>query len=381
MTTIDLLKTNIYPNLNIERLLPEIFLKDRGNSFAFICPSCGKKEAYMIKKQNTIVPFISCNRLNKCAYNSSLWDYIKNRENFTNKETLEYLAVHANVDLVDFSYHKTSSRFQKKHRVKKQQKEPIREEKTQRYYKMELLMRDFTALPKDLQFSTIVTFIYNFSLRHGQDIKISYYKTRGIKNIEKLGCLGYHNIRALEKELLLNFKIQILQEFGIFKNNRFKYNFSNFSVIPSFDIYSNLITAIRLRNLNLSKIKEIEISHARIANPLPFGITREKLKKYNTFYFTEGHIDALSLGLENFVAVEGVNSLNKSNLTIFKNKKIFILFDQDEAGIKGAQRLSSFMQELNIEYKIIKWNKKFGKDINELLLKNNMHILSSSFYH
>lgn len=380
MTTIDLLKTYIYPNLEIERLLAEIFIKDRGNSFTLKCPSCGKKEAYMIKKQNTIVPFIRCNRLNKCAYNSSLWNYIKNRENFTNKETLEYLAVCANVDLADVSYHKTLSRFQKKDRVKKQQKEKPIEVKTQRYYKMELLMRDFITLPKYLQFSTIATFIYNFSLKHSQDLKIYYYEKRGINNSEVLGCLGYHNIKALEKELLLNFKIEILQEFGIFKNSRFKYYFSNFSVIPSFDIYSNLITAIRLRNLYPSKIKEIEISHARIANPLPFGITREKLKKYNTFYFTEGHIDALSLGLENFVAVEGINSLNKSNLTIFKNKKIFILFDQDEAGIKGAQRLSSFMQELNIESKIIKWNKKFGKDINELLLKNSMYILSHSFY-
>jgi len=293
---------------------------------------------------------------------------------------LEYLAVCANVDLADFSYHKTISRFQKKYRAKKQQKEPIIIEKTQRYYKRGLLMRDFTTLPKDLQFSTIVTFIYNFSLKYSQDLKISYYEKRGINNSDVLGCLGHHNIKALEKELILNFKVEILQEFGIFKNSGFKYNFSNFSVIPSFDIYSNLITAIRLRNLYPSKIKEIEISHARIANPLPFGITREKLKKYNTFYFTEGHIDALSLGLENFVAVEGVNSFNTNNLNIFKNKKIFILFDQDNAGIKGAQRLLNIMQNLNIESKLIKWDKDFGKDINELLLKNSMYILSRSFY-
>jgi len=380
MTTSNLLKTYIYPNLDIKRLLSEIFIKDRGNAYTFICPSCGKKEAYMIKKGNTIIPFIRCNRLNKCAYSSSLWDYIKNRENFTNRETLQYLGVHAGINIADFSYHKSSSKFKKRDRTKKQQKAPIREEKTQRYYKMELLLRDFLILPKDLQFSTVATFIYDFSLKQNQNLKRSYYKKRKIYNIDKLGSLNYYDVKALEKELLLNFNIKILEEFGIFKKSRFKYYFSNFSVIPSFDIYSNLITAIRLRNLNPSKIKELEISHGRIANPLPFGITKEKLLNYDTFYFTEGHIDALSLGLENFVAVEGVNSFKKENLILFKNKKIFILFDQDEAGIKGAQRLLTFMQELKIESKIINWDKNFGKDINELLLRNNMHLLSNSFY-
>ena len=380
MRTLDLLKTYIYPNLDIEDLLPEIFIKDRGNAYTFICPSCGKKEAYMIKKSGTIIPFISCNRLNKCAYNISLWDYIKNRENFTNRETLQYLGVHANVNIADFSYHKKSSRLQQTEKTKKQQKEPFKEEKTQRYYKMELLIKDFLILPKDLQFSTIATFIYDFSLRQNQILKTNYYKKRNIQNTDELGTLNHCDIQALEKKLLANFDISILQEFGIFKQNRFKYYFSDFSVIPSFDIYSNLITAIRLRNLNPSKIKEIEISHRRIANPLPFGITKEKLLNHDTFYFTEGHIDALSLGLENFVAVEGVNSFKKENLILFKNKKIFILFDQDEAGIKGAKRLSTFMKEFSIESKIIKWDKHFGKDINELLLKNNIHLLSNSFY-
>jgi len=380
MKTSELLQTYIYPNINIEILLSEIYIKDRGNAFTFICPSCGKKEAYMIKRNNTIIPFISCNRLNKCAYNSSLWDYIKEKEHLTNKETLQYLGVHANIDIKDFSYQKSSYRFYKKDRVKKTQKEPVKEEKTHRYYKMELLIKDFSILPKDLQFSIIATFIYNFSLKQNQSFKIAYYMKRGISNVSELGSLHYKNMRVLERVLLFNFDKKILQEFGIFKNDRFKYSFSSFSVIPSFDIYSNLVTAIRLRNLNPSKIKEIEISNGRIANPLPFGVTREKLNNYDTFYFTEGHVDALSLKLENFVAVEGVHSFNKKNLTFFKNKKIFILFDQDNAGITGAKKLAASMKELNIEYKIISWDKNLGKDINELLLSKNICTLSNSFY-
>lgn len=380
METIDLLQTYIYPNLDIKRLLPEIYIKDRGNAFTFICPSCGKKEAYMIKKQNTIVPFINCNRLNKCAYTSSLWEYIKQREHFTNKETLQYLAVHANIDLDNFSYQKNSYNFYRKKKIEEAKKTLKKEEKTQSYYKMDLLIKGFSTLPQDLQFSTIVTFIYNFSLKQNQYFKKNYYQKRHISSADELGCLNYKDMSVLENSLSNNFDKNILQEFGLFKHDRFKFSFSSFSVVPSFDIYSNLVTAIRLRNLNPSKIKEIEISNGRIANPLSFGITKEKLSKYQVFYFTEGHIDALSLGLKNFVAVEGVNAFNKNNLTLFKNKKIFILFDQDEAGIEGAKRLSLSMQKLDIEFKIIKWNKNLGKDINELLINNNIHVLSNAFY-
>ncbi len=382
MKTMELLQTHIYPNLDIERLLFDIYIKERINSYSLFCPSCGKKEAYMIKKQNSIVPFISCNRLNNCAYNSSLWDYIKNTENLTNKETLYYLAAHADVDMEDFSYQKSSYSFKSEAKVPKQKKEsePTIVEKTESYYKMELLINKFSSLSKDLQFSTIATFIYRFSLKQNQDLKIIYYKKRGIESTKELGSLNFQDIRALERELLECFDIDALQEFGIYKNDRFKYGFSSFSVIPSFDIYSNLITAIRLRNLNPSKIKEIEVSHGRVSNPLSFGVTKEKLSKYEIFYFTEGHIDALSLGLENFVAVEGVNSFNKKNLHHFKNKKIVLLFDQDEAGLKGAERLATYIKEFGIDCRVIRWERCFGKDINELLLSNNIHVLSNSFY-
>ena len=102
-------------------------------------------------------------------------------------------------------------------------------------------------------------------------------------------------------------------------------------------------------------------------NPLPYPITYQKLKKYDSFVFTEGHIDALSLSIKNFVAIEGVSSFNLYHLGLFFGKKIYLAFDLDEAGIKAAEKFEKVFKKLNISYKILTWDKKYGKDINEIL--------------
>ena len=374
MKTSELLQTYIYPNLNIQSLLQEIYIKEMRGSYSLICPSCGKKEAYIIKKHGSIVPYIYCNRLNKCAYSISLWDYIKNRGGISNRDTLYYLASNANIDIKDFNYSGDSHTKRKNIsniEIRLIQK-PLKLYELERYFKLHLLIKDFENLPEKLQFCTIATFIYMFSLNKSSFLKDEYYKSRGIYNTKELGSLNFSDMKELEQKLLKNFDIKSLQKFNIFKNDKFKYSFSSFSVVPSFDLYSNLITAIRLRNLRQSKIKEIELSASRIANPLPFGLTRDKLLKYDVFYFTEGHIDALSLNIENFVAVEGVNSFHKKFFGLFKGKRIIFIFDQDKAGVEGAKKLAFFADKLHIENSIISWDKKHGNDINELLVRRKI---------
>lgn len=374
MTTYDLLENYIYPNLDITSLLSELAPIDKGSYYTLICPNCGKKEAYILKR-GKLLPIIYCNRKNKCAYKSPIWAYIKNTYNFTNKETLRFLASYSGIDLTKFSNLNHSSlksnyTTEKKLAFIKIRKRPLMIPKRIKIYSLDNNIKNFSKLDEDLKFMAIVTYIYNFSLKTDHNKKVEFYKNRKIRYIPNdIGFLSTENIISLQKKLKENFPLQFLEKFSIFKSGKFKYNFSDFTVIPSFDIFTNLISAIRLRNIHESKIKEIEISYKRIANPLPYGITREKLKKYNTFYFTEGHIDALSLGTENFVAIEGVNSIDPYNLGIFKNKKIFLLFDMDLAGQEGARRIKRYLDKLKIENQIITWNKKFGKDINDILKK------------
>jgi DNA primase len=152
-----------------------------------------------------------------------------------------------------------------------------------------------------------------------------------------------------------------------------KFNFSSFAIVPSFDIYTNLITALRFRNIYPGKIKELEMSSQRLLNPLPYPLTLNKLKKFDTFYFTEGHIDALSLKKINVVGVEGIGSFNPVNFQFFKDKTIIIAFDKDKAGFEGSLNLAKKAKEYGVRVKFLNWDPKYGKDINELLINNNLN--------
>ena len=376
MTTKEILETEIYPQLDIESLLSELNPKKYFNYYKLTCPSCGKKEAY-IPNRITLKPIIICNRKNKCGYISSIWNYLKDSRDLSNREILHLLADYAGYELPTLN---------KKYNYYQKPKKPIIKIK----YKKTLLtiptnyliidnqkyIKNFKNLNEIYKFQTIITFIYYFSLTQNSK-KTQYYKNRKITKIPKnIGFLSHQNIPILNNLLKQNFPIEELEYFGIFKNRNFKFYFSEFCVIPSFDIFSTQISAIRLRNIYPSKIKEIEISHHRIANPLPYGITRENLEKFDSFIFTEGHIDALSLGIENFVAIEGINSFNPYNLGLFLDKKIYIVFDMDTAGQNGAKKLQTYLNKLNIKNEIITWDIKYGKDINEVLQNNHLEIFS-----
>ena len=366
MTTLEILENYIYPNLDIEALLSELSPEKKTTYYRIICPMCGKKEAYIPKKFNIIKPYIVCNRLNKCAYKSSIWNYLKHYRNLSNKEVLSLLAEYSNLNLSEFQI----DNFQKSNSTKRKKVITIKYKKTlltlpKRYKKLSLKnnIENFHSLTEKEQFQTIITYIYLFSLKTDHSQKYNYYKNRKIDYIPNdIGFINRYDFKRLHYNLTKLFPIEKLEKFKVLK-----YDYSSFSVIPSFDIWTNLITAIRFRNIySTAKLKEIEISHKRILNPLPYGVTREKLKKFDSFYFTEGHIDALSLGVENFVAIEGIHSFNRYNLGLFLNKEIYILFDKDKAGIQGAKKLKTYLDKLNIKNKILSWDIKLGKDINEV---------------
>lgn len=363
MKTIELLETRIYPNLDIETLLDNLEARYKKSYYTLRCPQCGKKEAY-IPNRGSLKPIIICNRKNKCGYISSIWNYFKSFHSMSNRDILHLFAHHSNISLESYSYSSQKSIKQKKSIIKIDIAQKL------------LLIEDVKPLPPTT-FSHIITDIYNFSLKTNQEEKIAYYKKRGImQGYEIIGFLSKYNYLKLERTLLQKYSLELLQKYNLFKNEHFKYNFSSFCVIPSYDLFSDKLSAVRFRNIYPSKIKEIEISNKRELNPLPFGITLKKLKKYGTFYFTEGHIDALSLGVENFVAVEGVSSFSPYNLGLFIGKKIIFAFDNDKAGIEGVNRLNIYAKKLGIKTEKLAWDACYGKDINELLCRSHLDKIS-----
>ena len=347
----------IYQNIDISTLIPELYIKTRPTYHLLKCPVCGKKKAYIPIKNGIIKPYIACNRKNKCGIVISLFEYIKNFHNLSKKETLYLLKKNAgikeNINYDDFICVNINYTGYNKFIFNN--------------YSLNELILNFDKIPLRDKFISIVTFIYNFSLKTNQSQKNAYYSSRGIKSPSNIGFLSKEDIKILSQKLLDTFPLKYLYYFRFFRDKFFKFN-SEYAVIPSFDYYSNLVAAIRLRNIHPSKLKEIEISFSRIAKPLPYPLNR-KLLKENIFYFTEGHIDALSLNLKTAIAIEGVNSLNIDLLKLFKNKKIYLLFDEDEAGKKAKQKFKSS----NIIP--IHWNSSLGKDINELLLNNNLELI------
>ena len=360
MTTSEILNNYIYPNLDIESLLSELNPKNKTTYYSLTCPVCGKKEAY-IPKKTILKPYIVCNRANKCAYKSSIWNYLKSSRNLSNKEILNLLAQYSGVDLSEFNYKQTYIKPKPIITINYKRK-LLTLPKHYKKLSLKNQIKNFLDLNEKQQFQTIITYIYLFSLKTNHTLKYHYYKNRNISYIPNdIGFINKNDFFRLHKNLKELFPIEILQKFKVLK-----YNYSSFCVIPSFDIYTNFITAIRFRNIYPSKLKEIEISNKRCLNPLSYGISRKKLQKFDSFYFTEGHIDALSLGVENFVAIEGINSFNKYNLGLFQNKTIYIAFDMDKAGENGAKKLQTTLNKLNIKNKILRWDIKYGKDINEI---------------
>ena len=365
MTTLEILNDYIYPNLDIEALLSELNPKNKTTYYSLTCPMCGKKEAYIPKKP-FLKPYIVCNRANKCAYKSSIWNYLKVSRNLSNKEILSLLAQYSNVDLSEFSYKKVDIQTKPTITINYKRK-LLTIPKSYKKLSLKKQIQNFNTINEKQQFQTIITYIYLFSLKTNHTLKYQYYKNRKIDFIPNdIGFINRSDFDRLHKNLKELFCIEKLEKFNVLK-----YNYSSFCVIPSFDIFTNFLSGIRFRNIYPSKLKEIEISNKRCLNPLSYGITREKLQKFDSFFFTEGHIDALSLGVENFVAIEGVNSFNKYNLGLFKDKTIYIAFDRDGAGKKGANKLQDILNKLNIKNKILTWDIKYGKDINEIKQKFN----------
>lgn len=95
METKDILDNHIYPRLDRMTMLADLNPKEKGKYLILTCPSCGKREAYIYHTGL----YIKCNRLNQCGYCLSLWDYIQQSRQLSNKETLLALAQIAGYNL------------------------------------------------------------------------------------------------------------------------------------------------------------------------------------------------------------------------------------------------------------------------------------------
>lgn len=445
----------IYPNLDIESLLPELSPKDKGGYYHLFCPQCGKKEATISKKGKS---FISCYRENRCGYAEPIWNYIlKNRANGDKQVTLKILADNAKFDLDGVSQSPIENKVVSiQNTIKLLQEVKYEFLDTNRPYlhiKINDYIEIYSSLSKEQKIKMVYAFIYRFSLATEHTVKNEYYSKRAVakenKYLQKIGFLSKEDIANLVIELKKRFPEEDLIEFNLLKENypaHFKF-FSNegFCVVPSFDLYSNLITGLMLRNVGWTKYyvkngvkiknespKEFQVSRSFIVKPIPFALTYKNIINKNTVYIiTEGHVDGISLPLsikENGqrkdvcpISIPGVNGFREEFFGYLEGKKAFLALDQDRAGHIAAfgyylitaksktsekihkfkiplnrkheyKRLMYFFKEKGIHGSVKKhnngllkkmkkagvdvfaltWDKKEGKDINELKKNNKL---------
>ena len=290
----------------------------------------------------------------------------------------------------------------------------------------------------------VYTWLYRETFTYGsQAAKYMYYKKRGIdttnKWLKKIGYLAVENFNDIFAKATALFPMELLELVGFAKNDdngEFKLSFNyvkkgGILIVPSFDLYSNMVTGFMLRPnkpeqwMKDRHMKEIQLSNTSLIFPIPFGLTAYSLKKFNEFYVTEGHPDGLALpdNGENekgrgFFSIPGVNGLSESHLGLLRDKKVIICFDQDRAGQKSAygysvieyngqrvdfinkieefkkiekinflnnsgveykevvyQGISSKLEKAGIEYSIKEWDTKLGSDINDVRIYGNINKL------
>jgi hypothetical protein len=96
-------------------------------------------------------------------------------------------------------------------------------------------------------------------------------------------------------------------------------------------------------------------------------IRGDRLWVGNSTILCEGELDALRLAQEGYHAVSmtnGAGAFKEEHAALLPSGQVYICYDQDEAGLKGCERVRMFLGSRAIP---IRWAPALGKDVTEYL--------------
>ncbi len=239
------------------------------------------------------------------------------------------------------------------------------------------------------QYKLLLTAIYRASLQTDQAKKVGYYEGRGIHN-PRIGLIGF--IHKDDSKFWVpieeQFGVEMLVHFGFYnpadaqwRPLSWKYN-EDVCFVPSFDLYTDLLTGAMLRPIVKPKsgAKEWSLNKSSLLEPVPFALNHDVLESDEPIWITEGSVDGLSLGAARaFAAIPGVNGISDEMLGLFEGKAVVIAFDQDRAGQDAALGYTDTIGNYHPGLKdrlykagaakvyVARWDEQYGKDLNELL--------------
>ncbi len=256
----------------------------------------------------------------------------------------------------------------------------------------------FQEMNEVQQYKMILTAIYRESLKTDQTKKLAYYEGRGIKNSKKnIELIGFisANDSSFWKPIEAWFGLEKLIDFGFYQPATakwhplsWKFGGGDVCFVPSFDLYTDMLTGAMLRPLKkpTNGQKEFSLNQPKLVSPLPFKLSREILLSEKPIWMTEGSVDGLSLGdEENFASLPGVNGLPDELLGLFKGKTVILGLDQDRAGQEAAWGFTDEKEVFHdgLKQKLLKagafkvlvanWDISLGKDLNDLLKSGHLY--------
>jgi len=375
--------------LDIEAVLRVLGIDYMPNSKYYECPYPHKKpQAIKVYPKTNTCKCFNCNEFGG--------DTIKVAEYMLGqgfKEACEFLHASFNIPFLDNSGHS-----------KKVAVLPKKKKKAIEYFTFDsnrtfdnVVLREYfgkyAKMNDSQKLKFVYTYLYRSSLQGDQSAKFAYYsKERGIsKDNPKLRVLGYLNksrVEVILEEMKSLFPTEDLLKFGILKEKdgqeKFVFDYidqGGLIMVPSFDLYSDMVTAFMVRPTHPPKwmkkkgIKELQLSKREIVRPLPFGLTYKALAKYTTLYVTEGHPDALSIpGNKAVIASPGTYGIDEEALGLFRGKRVVLAFDQDRSGLKAAYGFRAInVGDRKEEYLVSLENREYYDRIKELRAKNVEH--------
>ncbi|MBC7474394.1 MAG: toprim domain-containing protein, partial [Candidatus Sericytochromatia bacterium] len=335
----------IYPRLDRSQLLAEFNPEKSGSYYLLNCPNCNKREAYIYDNKT----HINCNRLNNCSYSKSIWDYVQERNGFTNRETLVELARLSGVNLPENNY------SDEKYSEARETSNVL--EKSLNYMKS-LLWQEQGKPALD------------YLLKRG-------YTTDEIKVME----LGFYpSLKSLEEYLLNNGSI-----YNAINNSGLKtkgFGTTHQLVIPyrdSVGMLKGFIVRSLLSNEELEEINEKKYKYS-------YGIEKDTLfNLYQTRHLreitiVEGYLDCLianARGLKGIVGTGGstITKIQLENAVKLGFKSFTLALDNDQAGQLGTEKAIRMIYREGLKAFVMTLPDKF-KDPDEFIISNGAEALS-----
>lgn len=365
--------------------------KANSTRYEVVCPKCDKPRAYIYFNQGNRT--IECNRQENCNFSQSLWDYIAEKNTFSNKEMIRYINQFLGYEFKDFADEHAGSiantdNFYKEEKApeipeKVTTDKPIRTQEEiaeeQKFFKT--CHQIFTGYLQEQDNEEVA-----FSLRYLKedrsydDKQIISFKLGFFPDEDKFILLlvnaGYSKERG--EQLIKQYFSGIL---NINKYQKTDEESKNRITFTWLDTNGNIIGFSTRKPTDDEKIKPKYINNTGLgkADHL-FNLTKEAEGK--DIVIVEGQFDALTatyfvlpqeeIRNYHFVAISG-NNISERQVTCLKElncERVILLLDNDEAGRKGAIQTAGKLITAGISPNITNIPKDCKcKDVDELMRK------------